>query len=67
MFFTTNPAVFFSGFVGILSSVIILIPFFVLVSVTVSKNASRANPNTSNPGPKFAVDEGALTVTFDTN
>ena len=48
------------------SSVIILIPFLILVSVISSKNASIANPNTSNPGPKFAVDEGALTVILDT-
>ena len=26
-----------------------------------------ANPNVSNPGPKFAVDDGALTVIFDIN
>jgi len=53
--------------VGISPSVIISIPFFVLVNVTVSKNASIANPKTTNPGPKFAVDDGALIVTFDTN
>jgi len=34
IFFTTNPAVLFSGFIGMLSSVIIVIPLFVLVSVT---------------------------------
>ena len=56
----------FSGFVGILSLVIIVIPFFVLVNVTLSYNASTANPNTSKPGPKFAVDDGALTVIFAT-
>ena len=65
---TTRPAVFFAGFVGIGSFEIILIPFsFFFESFTSSKNASNASPNTSNPGPKFAVDEGALTVTLFTN
>ena len=54
----------FSGFIGMLSSVIIVIPLFVLDRVTSSWYASIANPNTSNPGPRFAVDDGAFTVIF---
>jgi hypothetical protein len=44
-----------------------LIPLFFFVKVISSKKASTANPNTSNPGPKFAVEDGAFTVIFDTN
>jgi hypothetical protein len=39
-----------------------LTPLFFFVKVISSKKASTANPNTSKPGPKFAVDDGALTV-----
>ncbi len=60
--FTTRPAVFLLGSIGMESSEIILIPLcFVLVRVILSKNASNAKPKTSKPGPKLAVDEGALT------
>jgi hypothetical protein len=36
--------------------------FFVVVIFTLSSNASRPRPNTSYPGPKFAVEEDAVAV-----
>jgi hypothetical protein len=33
------------------------------VILTLSSNASRPRPNTSKPGPKLAVEEGATAVT----
>ena len=66
MVFTTSPAVFLLGFVGMSSLVKMLTPFvFFFVKVISSKKAFTANPNTSNPGPKFAVEEGATTVIFE--
>jgi hypothetical protein len=60
---TTNPAVFFDGLNGISSELTMTIPFPFFVKITLSYSAFNAIPNTSNPGPKFAVEQGARTVT----
>ena len=60
---TTSPAVFFDGLRGISSELTITTPFPFFVRITLSYSASSAIPNTSNPGPKFAVEQGARTVT----
>src|SRR5581483_3602164 len=67
---TTTPAQLFPTFAGIeeepspktlitICSDCSLCAFIVILS----SNASRLNPKTSNPGPKFAVEDGAVAIT----
>jgi hypothetical protein len=62
------PAVFLSGKTEIVLAKspvteIVIVAVEVGVSVTMSHGESSANPKMSNPGPRFAVVAGALTVT----
>jgi len=59
--------VFFSGIVEIVLAprpvIWIFIHWVMLVNVILSLGCSNAKPNTSKPGPRFALVAGALIVT----